>query len=312
MLDQVIRADPPLRTELRREPHWRCYGAGDATPERNIVASRWADERSSLRREQASAPEDRYVLSVALRSTKLRFTRGALTLAEGRMPAGMIHVTGPAQKLEAEFHEPCDFVHLYVAEKYVAQCAAQLPGPVADLADLLVRDPVAGHLGRTLAETHAAGGRAYEETVGQTIITRLLMTRRSAPTVNPLPKWRLRRVHEFVQASIGEHITLRDLAATANLSRMHFAAQFRAATGCRPHDYLLQQRVECAKAVMSSDTMPLAEVALSVGFQTQSHFSTVFKRITGDTPGQWRRSHVARIAVESRPARARSPELRAD
>ena len=187
MLDQIILTDPPLGTELRREPCWRYYRTGEDAPERNIVASRWADDRRSWRREQAIAPEDRYVLSIALRSTKLRFTRGALTLTEGRMPAGMIHVTGPAQKLEAEFHEPCDFVHLYVAEKYVAQCAAQLPEPAADLADLLVRDPVAGHLGRTLVETHAAGGWAYEETVGQTIITRLLMTRRSAPNVNPLP-----------------------------------------------------------------------------------------------------------------------------
>jgi AraC family transcriptional regulator len=76
----------------------------------------------------------------------------------------------------------------------------------------------------------------------------------------------------------------------AGLSRMHFAAQFRAATGYRPHEYLLYQRIESAKSMLSGTDMPLAQVALSVGFQAQPHFSTVFKRITGESPARWRRA----------------------
>ena len=76
----------------------------------------------------------------------------------------------------------------------------------------------------------------------------------------------------------------------AGLSRMYFAGQFRAATGYRPHDYLLHQRIESAKSMLSSTDMRLAEVALSVGFQAQAHFSTVFKRLTGQSPARWRRA----------------------
>ena len=47
---------------------------------------------------------------------------------------------------------------------------------------------------------------------------------------------------------------------------MYFAGQFRAATGLRPHDYLLHQRIERAKSILSSTDMGLAEVALTVGF----------------------------------------------
>lgn len=119
------------------------------------------------------------------------------------------------------------------------------------------------------------------------------MARPPPPNVNPLLKWRLRRVLEYVEANIAERITLSDLAAVAGLSRMHFAAQFRAATGRGPHDYLLQQRIEFAKTAMVSEGMQLAEVALSAGFQTQSHFSTVFKRLIGETPGRWRRANGA-------------------
>lgn len=131
------------------------------------------------------------------------------------------------------------------------------------------------------------------ESVGQTIVMRLLTLRQfsSSSRTAALPKWRLRRVQDHIEANIDEPITLADLAAAAGLSRLHFAAQFRVATGCRPHEYLLQQRIERAKAMLLSgaDTR-LAEIALNVGFQTQSHFSTVFKRLTGETPGRWRRA----------------------
>jgi AraC family transcriptional regulator len=79
-----------------------------------------------------------------------------------------------------------------------------------------------------------------------------------------------------------------ELAKVAGLSRMHFAAQFRAATGYRLREYLLHQRIERAKSLLSNSETALAEVALTVGFCTQAHFSTVFKRMTGDTPARWR------------------------
>jgi AraC-like DNA-binding protein len=106
--------------------------------------------------------------------------------------------------------------------------------------------------------------------------------------VNALPKWRLRRVEEHVKAHFDHCISLSDLARVAGLSRMHFAAQFRAATGYRPREYLLHQRIEHAKSLLSDSEMPLAEIALAVGFCTQAHFSTVFKRIAGETPARWR------------------------
>ena len=105
---------------------------------------------------------------------------------------------------------------------------------------------------------------------------------------NPLPKWRLQRVQLLVGTRIAEPVTLADMAAAAGLSRMHFAAQFRAATGLRPHTYLLARRVVHAIAQMEAEDIPLAQLALAVGFQSQSHFSTVFKRLTGATPAAWR------------------------
>ena len=50
--------------------------------------------------------------------------------------------------------------------------------------------------------------------------------------------------------------------------------------------------LEHAKAVLSNARIPIVEAALSVGFNTQAHFSTVFKKFTGQTPAQWRRTSI--------------------
>jgi len=115
----------------------------------------------------------------------------------------------------------------------------------------------------------------------------------------PLPDWRLKRVCAFVEANIAEDLSLATLAAAAGLSRMHFAAQFRAATGMGPHSYVVQRRIQRAKAILAESQTPIVDVALSVGFQTQAHFTTVFKRIVGLTPLRWRI-----VRGESTPGRA--------
>jgi transcriptional regulator GlxA family with amidase domain len=106
--------------------------------------------------------------------------------------------------------------------------------------------------------------------------------------INALPKWRLRRVEQHIDAHFDRRISLSELAGIAGLSRMHFAAQFRAATGYRPREYLLTRRVEHAKSLLTTTDKSLVEIALAVGFSTQAHFSTVFKRISGETSARWR------------------------
>jgi len=106
--------------------------------------------------------------------------------------------------------------------------------------------------------------------------------------VQPLQKWRLKRVVEYVDLHLSAKITLAELAAVAGLSRMHFASQFRAATNLRPHEFVLRRRVQRAEELLQNTTTPIVEIALSIGFQTQAHFTTIFKRFVGSTPHRWR------------------------
>ena len=285
---------PSVQTELA----WRQLpGADDGA---NIIASRWCDERTVPRQERTAGLANRYTVAVALRPARMKLLDGGTTVFEGTMPTGTVYVSEPGQALDASFFSPFDFIHFHVGADYLRERReAAGADPLHDgvphsgprrLRNLLVHDELAAQLSRTLTDDVDGGDPGYAASVGQTVLMRTLTRQLPAPRVGPLPKWRLKRVQQHLTENMAEPITLADLANAAGLSRMHFAAQFRAATGCRPHDYLLQQRIEHAKSVLANTDTPLVEVALSVGFQTQSHFSTVFKRLAGETPGRWQRA----------------------
>ncbi len=173
-------------------------------------------------------------------------------------------------------------------------------------------DPVMGRLRDALAAAQAENGP--HSAICADALRLAILTRQFVLKANPSPVgipsaadhvgrnvrslqgWRLKRVVEYVGEHLDEKITLQDLAAVAGLSRMHFAAQFRAALGMRPHEYLMKRRIERAEELLKQAELSLVEVALTVGFQTQAHFTTVFKRFAGDTPYQWRTAYLAQTA----------------
>lgn len=163
------------------------------------------------------------------------------------------------------------------------------------VADILSDDPVmqrlVDRLGRSGTSEIVDDG-IYADAMRLALAARWLRLRAPEPgkTAPSLQKWRLNRVLAYIDENIGETISLTDLARVSGLSRMYFAAGFRAATGLRPHDYVLQRRIARAKVLLAQSEEPLVNVALDVGFQNQSHFTTVFKRIAGTTPGRWRAS----------------------
>ena len=106
---------------------------------------------------------------------------------------------------------------------------------------------------------------------------------------------------------LSEKIALSDLAAVAGLSRMHFACQFRTATGLRPHEFLLRRRIQHAEELLRNTRMPIVEIALTVGFQTQAHLTTVFKRFAGCTPGQWR--SINKMPIAPQPGKSKGAEI---
>jgi len=110
---------------------------------------------------------------------------------------------------------------------------------------------------------------------------------RAAPA-SGLPRWRLKRVLDFVEANLASDIRLKDLACAATLSAHHFSELFRQSTGVSPYAYVLERRVERAKHLLRDSMLGVLDIALAVGFSDQSHFSKMFRRATGITPSAYR------------------------
>jgi AraC-like DNA-binding protein len=106
-----------------------------------------------------------------------------------------------------------------------------------------------------------------------------------------LAPWQLRTATGVLRAHLAENLPLARVAETCRLSVSHFARAFKASTGLPPHQWILTTRVERARELLASSGTPLAEVAVMCGFTDQSHFSRVFARVVGTSPGVWRRQH---------------------
>lgn len=106
-----------------------------------------------------------------------------------------------------------------------------------------------------------------------------------APTV-------LRNVLGYIDAHLGEPLTLDCLAREAALSEYHFARMFRQSMGLAPHQYVMQRRMAQAEQLVRHSTQSLTEIALACGFNSASHFSNRFKSVKGMTPSQLRPSRT--------------------
>ncbi|WP_454645081.1 helix-turn-helix domain-containing protein [Bradyrhizobium liaoningense] len=287
---------------IARESRWRQIDRTQESMIEEITISRWDDPRSTSSHE-TTTPDDRYFVGIALKTTRAKLIRDGRIIFEGTMPAGSLYVTAPSKPLGAQFQAPSAFLHVHISTDH-------LPAHADGLNDLvLLRDPLAAELAKALIEHGDAADLQFTRCIGQTLAMHLTRIELPRVKVNALPKWRLRRVEQHIADHFDRCISLSELANVAGLSRMHFAAQFRAATGYRPREYLLTQRVEHAKTLLATTERPLADIALAVGFSTQAHFSTVFKRISGQSPARWRLANVdGQREVEARPRRHASPE----
>ena len=108
-----------------------------------------------------------------------------------------------------------------------------------------------------------------------------------------LPPRVLKTVRDFLMSHLAEDVSLAELAAIADLSPHHFCRAFKQSTGLPPHAWLTARRIERAQELMAAHPkMGLTEVALCVGYQSQAAFGVAFRRVTGCTPGQWRRERA--------------------
>jgi AraC-like DNA-binding protein len=160
--------------------------------------------------------------------------------------------------------------------------------------------------------SHDALGRAFDELAGEltepdevlplftdgwamqalAYVARARTTRPSRTvTSSGLAPWQLRRAQEMFRSDLSANLSLNNVAQACKLSVSHFARAFKASTSIPPHQWVMAARIEMARGLLTSSATPLVEVAGMCGFADQSHFSRVFARMMGTSPGAWRREY---------------------
>jgi AraC family transcriptional regulator len=107
-----------------------------------------------------------------------------------------------------------------------------------------------------------------------------------------LAPWQLRRVVKYIEENLDKPIRNTELATVARLSPFHFNVAFRKSAGDSPHEYIIRRRMERAQGLMLSTEASLSDIAATCGLADQAHFTRLFRRVVGESPGAWRRARA--------------------
>ncbi|MDI3561790.1 AraC family transcriptional regulator [Bradyrhizobium sp. Arg816] len=179
---------------------------------------------------------------------------------------------------------------------------------ITDLPDaprLLFEDETLWHTAlklKTFVES-PAGDPIYFGSLGTLLIHEVARFTCGMPSVQPqlqggLAPWQQRIVTAYIQEHLNERIPICTLAKLARLSPYHFCRVFKRSLGMPPHRYQTNRRVEYAKLLLANRAGSMTEIGRAVGFGSPNAFATAFRKATGITPTDYRRSVAPLMTYE--------------
>ncbi len=260
---------------------------------------------ASPRSEVVVVPEPAFVFLVPLdilaTSSKTGGQRG---IVDVKATPGDAYLLDLSKSSKNAINTPFNIMRLYISTRRLSESAYEKELPLVQglsLSSLAGHDPILYQLAQTMASVISRGEYAptlltdylalafhahVARTYGGATSDRLVVKGGLSP-------WQLRRVYEFIEKHPGMNPSISELASECGISESHFARAFRRTVGMAPHEWLIKCRVQKAKEMlMIAGGLSLAEIALVCGFVDQSHFTRVFSKREGKSPGTWRRHSV--------------------
>lgn len=214
--------------------------------------------------------------------------------------AGTVSVVDLREPIEVAVCGPVQAIQFYVPHRAL-ECFAEEVGvsAVASLSfDRTLPDPILLSIAHILAQAEYQGeerNMLFIDQLAMSLLSHFLTTygamRQAQKPFGGLASWQKRRALEVMHAQLAASISIADVARECRLTPSHFARAFRRTTGEAPYQYLTRLRLQRSKELMRESPLPLVDIALLCGFSDQSHFTRVFTRRIGTSPGSWRRSN---------------------
>lgn len=156
-----------------------------------------------------------------------------------------------------------------------------------------IRDRQLETLGRMMNAEMEAGypnGRLYLDSLGSAVATHLQSRYSSlsppAPAKGGLGGQRLKQVLAYIEDNLSQNVSLKDVAAVAQVSVSHIKTTFRESVGLPVHQYVIERRVDRAQMLLREGKLPISRIAVETGFSHQSHLSYHVRRILGVSPSE--------------------------
>jgi AraC family transcriptional regulator len=126
------------------------------------------------------------------------------------------------------------------------------------------------------------------------LATRLLVAHAGSPVTSQpvtggLSPTVLRRAIERLRSDGDADVSLAALASDAGLSRCHFCRAFKESTGLSPHCWRRQHQLEQAMNMLRATDDSIVSISVELGYSSQTAFAAAFRKLTGETPSNWRR-----------------------
>lgn len=210
-------------------------------------------------------------------------------------------ITPIGQSIEAKWEAEYENVMIDFTPKYLSKMANEMNlstqielRDTVSKKDLLVQQLSLAFLNE--AEKKEASSRLYADSLAHTLMFHVVKNYTNAVEygkqfLGGLSGYKLRRVTEFINDNLEKDLTLTEIAEVADLSHFHFARSFRKTLGVTPQQYITNRRIEKAKELLSKSDLPIVEIGFQTGFKNQSHFTTLFRKITSITPKIWREAN---------------------
>jgi len=137
--------------------------------------------------------------------------------------------------------------------------------------------------------------KAYVEALGIALAHELTRMNEDTPSLasdarGGLPHWQQKKLTQYIEEHLADEVSLLSLAQLAQLSPYHFSRAFKQSFGMPPHQYLTSRRIERAKSLLAERKLSVTEIGFDVGFSETSSFTAAFRKVTGETPTEYRRS----------------------
>jgi AraC family transcriptional regulator len=213
-----------------------------------------------------------------------------------RVKPGMINVTPARRASRCQWTGYTKSLQLFLRDELFSRVALQAfdldPADTALEPQLCIRDSFLEQTGYLLLKELERPGPASKllvESLANALAVHLLRNYASSVKSELCPKGglasaSLRRVIDYIEAHLVDAISLEQMAQLAGYSAYHFSRLFKQATRRSPHQYLIERRVQRATELLKAPRVSTAEIAYALGFSSQSHFATAFKRVVGVTP----------------------------